>query len=276
MNSSLSFNSNDQEQSVTNLVKIHSLTQLLKRDREQLSTQSRSIAYYHPNIDREKAEQLLRAKYTRYKRDGLFLLRDCTTSPHDFSLSLVHGDKCYHYKIQLIYDIYFSIGMCSEKIIALCFFVLLDSGPQIAGIESLISYYQQRADGLACILSSDFVQGQPPPIAARRLGSTNTLHRACKQGNLDIVKKILSPETSVNRPDVNGKDSFGSTALHESSFFGHDDIVRLLLKAGAHVLARDTDGATALHKVIERKYKISFENDDLNFRQPQVIVHRHY
>jgi hypothetical protein len=113
MNAS-SFNSNEQEQSVTNLVKIHSLTQLLKRDREQLLTQSRSIAYYHPNIDRDKAEQLLRAKYTRYKRDGLFLLRDCTTSPHDFSLSLVYGDKCYHYKIQLIYDIYFSIGMFSQ------------------------------------------------------------------------------------------------------------------------------------------------------------------
>ncbi|CAF0802674.1 unnamed protein product [Rotaria sordida] len=231
MNSS-SFNSNEQEQSVTNLVKIHSLSQLLKRDREQLLTQSRSIAYYHPNIDRDKAELLLRAKYTRYKRDGLFLLRDCTTSPHDFSLSIVCGDKCYHYKIQLIYDIYFSI----------------DSGPQIAGIESLINYYQQRADGLACILSSDFVQGQPPPTAARRLGSTNTLHRACKQGNFEIVKKILSPEILINRPDVNGKDAFGSTALHEASYFGHDDIVRLLIKAGAHVLARDTDGATALHK----------------------------
>jgi tyrosine-protein kinase len=63
------------------------------------------------------------------------------------------------------------------------------------------------------------------------------------------VKKILSPETLVNRPDVNGKDAFGSTALHEASFFGHDDIVRLLIKAGAHVLARDTDGGTALHKV---------------------------
>ncbi|CAF4661806.1 unnamed protein product, partial [Rotaria magnacalcarata] len=40
MNAS-SFNSNEQEQSVTNLVKIHSLSQLLKRDREQLLTQSR-------------------------------------------------------------------------------------------------------------------------------------------------------------------------------------------------------------------------------------------
>jgi ankyrin repeat protein len=151
---------------------------------------------------------------------------------------------------------------------------MIDSGPQIAGIESLIHYYQQRSDGLACILSSDFVQGQPPPIAARRLGSTNTLHRACKQGNFDIVKKILSPETLVNRPDVNGKDAFGSTALHEASFFGHDDIVRLLIKAGTHVLARDTDGATALHKVNKstnrKKGSLNFD-----FRQQQVIVHRH-
>ncbi len=137
------------------------------------------------------------------------------------------------------------------------YFSIIDSGPQIAGIESLVSYYQQRADGLACILSRDFVQGQPPPISTRRLGSTNTLHRACKQGNFDIVKKILSPEILVNRPDVNGKDSFGSTALHEASFFGHDDIVRLLIKAGAHVLARDTDGATALHKV-NKQYEYDF------------------
>ena len=138
-----------------------------------------------------------------------------------------------------------------------------DSGPQIAGIESVITYYQQRADGLACILSSDFVQGQPPPISVRRLGSTNTLHRACKQGNFEIAKKILSPETLLNRPDVNGKDAFGSTALHEASFFGHDDIVRLLIKAGAHVLARDTDGATALHRVsdkqTERRRSIGFD-----------------
>jgi ankyrin repeat protein len=88
------------------------------------------------------------------------------------------------------------------------------------------------------------------------------------------VKKILSPETLVNRPDVNGKDAFGSTALHEASFFGHDDIVRLLIKAGAHVLARDTDGATALHKVNKstnrKKGSLNFD-----FRQQQVIVHRH-
>ena len=100
----------NQEQSVADLVKIHSLIHLLEQDREQLSKQSSLISYYHPNIDRDRAEQLLKIKYINSRIDGLFLLRDCTTSSHDFSLSLIYSDKCYHYKIELLYDIYFSIG----------------------------------------------------------------------------------------------------------------------------------------------------------------------
>jgi hypothetical protein len=103
-----SFLSDSVEQSVTNLLKIHSLTYLLQQHHQQLIIQSSLISYYHPNID--KAEQLLKTKYSRSKLDGLFLIRNCTASPHDFSLSLIYNDKCYHYKIQLIYDIYFSIG----------------------------------------------------------------------------------------------------------------------------------------------------------------------
>lgn len=129
------------------------------------------------------------------------------------------------------------------------FFCIIDSGPQIAGIEHLIRYYQERADGLICILSKLFIQGQPPPITLRLIGSTNTLHRACRQGNFDIVKQILSSEYYTLRPDVNAKDSQGSTALHEASYFGHDDIVRLLIASGIHVLARDIHGGTALHRV---------------------------
>ena len=89
----------------------------------------------------------------------------------------------------------------------------------------------------------------------RCIGLTNTLHRACKQGNLDIVKKILSTEYSIHRPDLNGKDSYGSTALHEASYLGYDDIVRLLVHAGSLILARDTSGATALHRVNKNKNK---------------------
>jgi hypothetical protein len=115
---------NDQEQSITNLIKIHSLTQLLEQDHVQLLKQSLNISYYHQNIDRDKAEQLLKTKYINSKLDGLFLLRDCTTSLHDFSLSLIYNDKCYHYKIQLIYDIYFSIGK-KIKLFQIYFFICI-------------------------------------------------------------------------------------------------------------------------------------------------------
>ena len=83
----------------------------------------------------------------------------------------------------------------------------------------------------------------------RCIGTTNVLHQACKQGNLDIVKKILSAEYVSHRPDISGKDSYGSTALHEASYAGHDEIVRLLIQAECNVLVRDASGATALHRV---------------------------
>ena len=86
------------------------LNEILERDQEEFHRQAQLIAFYHPNIDRERAEYLLRSQYDVYRCNGLFLLRDCTTSKDDFSLSLVFNDKCYHYKIQWLYDIYFSIG----------------------------------------------------------------------------------------------------------------------------------------------------------------------
>lgn len=126
--------------------------------------------------------------------------------------------------------------------------MFIDAGPQIAGIENLIRYYQESTDGLLCSLSKDFVRGQPPPISARSTGTTNTLHRACQQNNIEIVKQILSYEYLHCRPELNGKDCQGSTALHQASYFGHDDIVRLLIQAGCYVHARDAHGATALHR----------------------------
>lgn len=117
------------------------------------------------------------------------------------------------------------------------------------GIDNLVRYYQKHADGLICTLSNEFIQNQPLPLAVRCIGTTNILHQACKQGNIDIVKRILSSECIQHRPDINEKDSQGSTALHEASYLGHDEIIRLLIRAKCNVLLRDSNGATALHRV---------------------------
>lgn len=66
------------------------------------------------------------------------------------------------------------------------------------------------------------------------------------------MKRILSSDYSIHCPHVNGKDSHGSTALHYACYFGHDDIVRLLIKANCHIFARDANGATPLHRVKKR------------------------
>ena len=112
MNSSFYESLDDLQQSVSTLVQCYSLGRLLERDRDELDLRTQSIAFYHPKVDREQAEQLLRSHYTEYRCNGLFLVRDCTTSARDFSLSIISNEKFYHYKIQLVYDIYFSIGEC--------------------------------------------------------------------------------------------------------------------------------------------------------------------
>lgn len=102
---------NSIDQSLSDLLKIYSLNHLLTQDHERLITQFYSISYYHPNIDRDRAEQLLKTKYFQSKSNGLFLIRNCMTSAKDFSLTLIYNDRCYHYKIKHIYDIFFSIGI---------------------------------------------------------------------------------------------------------------------------------------------------------------------
>jgi ankyrin repeat protein len=139
----------------------------------------------------------------------------------------------------------------------------LDSGPCITGLDSLVRFYQERADGLVCVLSMNFVRGHSPPVDVQCCGTSTTLHRACQKGHIDVVRAILSPEYIVVRPDINSKDQYGSTALHHASYFGHDDIVRLLIQAGAHVLVRDAHGATALHqvKIIEKHTNTHTQTD---------------
>jgi ankyrin repeat protein len=55
------------------------------------------------------------------------------------------------------------------------------------------------------------------------------------------------PARSRNRADVNARERwYGHTALMSAAAAGHADVIRLLIEAGADVLAVDDEGATAL------------------------------
>lgn len=58
---------------------------------------------------------------------------------------------------------------------------ILDEQTIVHGLETLIEYYQENANGLICALDEP-VRKDPPPHDTRRHGRTNLLHRATKEG----------------------------------------------------------------------------------------------
>ncbi|XP_063095419.1 poly [ADP-ribose] polymerase tankyrase-2 isoform X4 [Cavia porcellus] len=69
------------------------------------------------------------------------------------------------------------------------------------------------------------------------------LFEACRNGDVERVKKLVTPE-KVNSRDTAGRKS---TPLHFAAGFGRKDVVEYLLQNGANVQARDDGGLIPLH-----------------------------
>ncbi|CAH8595333.1 unnamed protein product [Schistosoma turkestanicum] len=67
---------------------------------------------------------------------------------------------------------------------------------------------------------------------------------ASTRGDIDRVRKLLDKRIDVNIPD-----NYGYTALHYAARNNHEDICKVLLKAGADIFAKTkNDGATPAHR----------------------------
>ena len=99
------------------------------------------------------------------------MLRKCSASPEDYSLSLICNMTFYHFRISHSIDAYY----------------VLDDGPLIHGIDELIKHYQIEPHGLPCRLATEFVHSMVLPSISRVIGNTNPLHSAaacvCKLTN---------------------------------------------------------------------------------------------
>ena len=77
---------------------------------------------------------------------------------------------------------------------------------------------------------------------------------AAKEGNIEAVKQHLAAGT-----DVNVKDHFARTPLSAAAYFGHKEVVRLLISKGADVnttvTSGDFKGETPLHNAAWQGHK---------------------
>lgn len=160
--------------------------------------------------------------------DGIFLVRESATSENSYVLSVYFDSEFYHYQIQQhSEDSFFSI----------------DGLQPIHGIECLIDHYRKSKSNL-CTQLGNFVKKSAPPIAIRRHGTSNLLHRATKKNQLTVVKEMM--KTTYRNLDA--KDESGMTAVHLACKYRCDlEILKLLIERGAAVSTRDSSGNTPLH-----------------------------
>jgi len=71
------------------------------------------------------------------------------------------------------------------------------------------------------------------PIAEQKEKSTKSLHEAAADGDIELVKSLISKGA-----DVNERGGWGNTPLHHACRKGHAEVAKLLISKGAYVNAR--------------------------------------
>lgn len=167
--------------------------------------------------------------------DGTFLVRESNTAEGDFVLTLLHQGEVCHYQIRRHgEDAFFSIE---------------DKVKILHGLDTLVEYYQQAANGLVTKLTK-YIRKLPPPNETRSHGNTNLLHRAVMNNNHIVVSELLK----CGYRNVDAKNQNGQTAMHLAALHSDEAMLNLLLNVDVNVNCMDTDNYMPLHV---RIYRIS-------------------
>ncbi len=99
--------------------------------------------------------------------------------------------------------------------------------------------YSYSRDELVAMLDQALAEAPPSPSPPT---SRVSLHEAARAGDVQAVRQIIQAEGSLNEREPWG----GSSPLITAATFGHTDVARLLIEAGADLDQQNNDGSTAL------------------------------
>ncbi|XP_055531507.1 tyrosine-protein kinase Shark isoform X2 [Wyeomyia smithii] len=187
-----------------------------------------NLCWFHGKVSRERAEEILRQE----GGDGIFMVRESSSSEGDFVLSVLFQKEVVHYQIRRHGDdAFFSI----------------DDHTPIHGLDSLIEHYRESSHGLVTQLQA-ICRSDPPPHDVRSHGTTNLLHRATKECNYTIVSELLK----CGYRNIDSKNQDGQTAVHLACLHAEARILEKLIERGSNINNRDAQGNTPLHYACRR------------------------
>ncbi|XP_016947272.1 tyrosine-protein kinase Shark [Drosophila biarmipes] len=191
------------------------------------------MKWFHCNLSREAADELLKQGY----EDGTFLVRESSTASGDFVLSLLCQQEVCHYQVRRHggEDAFFSIDDKVQTKI-------------LHGLDTLVDYYQQAANGLPTKLTVPLIR-DPPPHNTRSHGVTNLLHRATSKNESKVVIELLK----CGYRNFDAKNQDGQTALHLAALHSDEVILKELLNAKVQVNSSDSFGCQPLHYAARSK-----------------------
>jgi len=91
----------------------------------------------------------------------------------------------------------------------------------------------------------ELLAGDPALIDARDKDGSTPLHCATWKGQQEVVALLIKAGADVNAH--NNNDHWGTTPLHAAASSGHKDVAELLLANKANVKTMDYRGLTPLH-----------------------------
>ncbi|CAM4801878.1 unnamed protein product [Rotaria magnacalcarata] len=100
----------------------------------------------------------------------------------------------------------------------------------------------------------------------------SNFYNACHSGDIETVKRMI---TAMKLKEINRLEPNGSTALHAAAFYGHLEIVELLLKHGCLTTIIDKSGKTAAEECSDTRIRQLIQSSHVtqdNNKQPNDEV----